>query len=170
MATHGASVEEVPPPVPPGVDWTVVREPEAAAYHAPWMAAHAAAYGPEIYDNLVRAAAVPAVDYINAQRTRRQIREETKALLQRVDLIVSPTNPRTAARIGAPHAGFSLSHFTGGHNLTGIPAVSVPGGVDGEGLPIGIMFAARHFNEVTLLRAAHAYEQLTGWHSRRPPV
>ncbi len=170
MAANGATVEEVELPIPPEIDWTVAREPEAAAFHAPWMAAHAADYGAEIYDNLVRAAAVPAVDYINAQRTRRQISDDTKTLLERVDLLVSPTNPRPAVLIDGPEPGFTLSRYTAGYNFTGIPAISVPGGFTTGGLPIGIMFAARHFDEVTLLRAAHAYEQLTDWHTRRPPV
>ena len=170
MAANGATVEDVELPIPTEIDWTVVREPEAAAYHAPWMAAHAADYSPEIYANLVSATAVSAVAYINAQRARRQITDDTRALFQRLDVLVSPTNPSTAVPIDGPEPGFTSSRYTAGYNLTGIPAISVPCGFTAGGLPIGLMLAARRFDEVTLLRAAHAYEQLTDWHTRRPPI
>ncbi len=170
MAANGATVEDVELPFPPDVDWTIVREPEAAAYHGDWMERHAAEYGPAILANLVRASSVPAVAYINGQRARRKIIDDTNALLRRVDLLVSPTNPVTAGRIDGPEPGFAVSRYTSVHNLTGIPSISVPAGFDADGLPIGLMFAARHFDEVTLLRAAHAYEQLTDWHTRRPVI
>jgi hypothetical protein len=60
--------------------------------------------------------------------------------------------------------------LTAPYDVTGIPAISVPCGFDADGLPIGLMIGARHFDEVTLCRVAHAYEQATEWHGRRPPL
>ena len=60
--------------------------------------------------------------------------------------------------------------FTFPYNLTGLPAISVPCGFDGEGLPIGLQIAARPFDEATLLAAAHAYERRHEWADRMPAV
>ena len=53
-------------------------------------------------------------------------------------------------------------------NLAGVPAISVPCGLDGEGLPIGMQVIGKHFDEPTILRVAYAYEQQTDWHRKKP--
>ncbi|MDP6403537.1 MAG: amidase family protein, partial [SAR202 cluster bacterium] len=55
-------------------------------------------------------------------------------------------------------------------NITGSPAIALPCGFSDAGLPISLQLAGRPFDELTVLRAAHAYEQATDWHTRRPPV
>ncbi len=55
-------------------------------------------------------------------------------------------------------------------NITGLPALAVPCGFSPAGLPISLQLAGRPFDEATVLRAGHAYEQATEWHRRRPPV
>ena len=60
--------------------------------------------------------------------------------------------------------------YTGIHNLAGTPAIVIPAGFSSEGTPIGMQLAARWFDEPRLLRAAHAYEQATDWHTQRPPL
>ena len=170
MVANGATVEDVDLPIPPDIDWTIVREAEAATYHEDWIGPHADEYGKEIYDNLVRGSSVPATAYINEQRARRQITGDVSELLQGIDLLISPTNHSTAIPIDGPEPGFAFGRYTSAHNLTGIPSISIPCGFDPAGLPIGLMLASRHFDEVTLLRAANAYEQLTDWHTKRPEV
>ena len=64
----------------------------------------------------------------------------------------------------------ALTQYTRPYNITGFPAISVPCGFSAEGMPIGLQLAGRPFDEETVLRAAHAYEQSTEWHSRRPPL
>jgi aspartyl-tRNA(Asn)/glutamyl-tRNA(Gln) amidotransferase subunit A len=61
-------------------------------------------------------------------------------------------------------------NFTNPFNLTGLPAISVPCGFTPGNLPAGLQIVARPFEEATLFRAAHAYEQATQWHKRRPPL
>ena len=56
------------------------------------------------------------------------------------------------------------------YNLVGNPAISVPSGFDQEGMPLGVQLAARHFEEATLLRVAHAYQSNTAWRDREPPL
>lgn len=55
-------------------------------------------------------------------------------------------------------------------NLAGLPALSVPCGFDGAGLPIGMQIIGKHFDEATVLRLGYAYEQATEWHTRRPGI
>jgi aspartyl-tRNA(Asn)/glutamyl-tRNA(Gln) amidotransferase subunit A len=64
----------------------------------------------------------------------------------------------------------ALTQYTRPYNITGFPAISVPCGFSSEGMPIGLQLAGRPFDEETVLRAAHAYEQATEWHGRRPPI
>ncbi len=84
--------------------------------------------------------------------------------------MISPTTPITAPVIDFEDTHFELRDLTWRHAVLGIPAISVPCGFDGEGLPIGLSVAGRYFDEVTVLRVAHAYEQSTDWHTRRPVV
>ena len=63
-----------------------------------------------------------------------------------------------------------LMQYTRPFNLTGFPAITLPCGFSGEGLPVGLQLAGRPFEETTVLLAAHAYEQSTEWHRKRPPV
>jgi len=66
-------------------------------------------------------------------------------------------------------AGFPRSN-TPPFNLSGLPALALPCGFTGSGLPISLQLAGRPFDEATVLRAGHAYEQATEWHTRRPPL
>ena len=90
------------------------------------------------------------------------------------DVIVAPTAPTTAFRIGEkvddPLQMYLADVFTAGVSLAGLPAISVPCGFDGNSLPIGLQIIGPAFNEATILRAAHAYEQATAWHRYRPNI
>jgi len=112
--------------------------------------------------------------YVKALRVRRLIREDYDAAFQRVDLLIGPTTPTTAYRIGErsadPLAMYLGENFTVGANLAGLPAISVPCGADGAGLPIGFQLHAPPFQEESLLRAAHQYQSATDWHSRGPEL
>jgi Asp-tRNA(Asn)/Glu-tRNA(Gln) amidotransferase A subunit family amidase len=67
---------------------------------------------------------------------------------------------------GPPDTGWATRPF----NLSGHPALTLPCGATAAGLPVGMQLAGRAFDEATLLRIAHAYEESTRWHTRRPPV
>ncbi len=98
-------------------------------------------------------------------------------MLRRVDALVTPTVPVAAPRIGQTtvevgpervETMWALSRLTRPANLTGFPALSVPCGFTQGGLPIGLQLTGRPFAEATILQIAHAYEQETTWHQRRP--
>jgi aspartyl-tRNA(Asn)/glutamyl-tRNA(Gln) amidotransferase subunit A len=109
--------------------------------------------------------------YLRAQKVRTLIKQDFDKVFSDCDVILSPTSPTTAFRIGEkindPLAMYLSDIFTIPANMAGIPAISVPCGFDRAGLPIGLQLMAKPFAEETLLRAAYAYEQNTPWHLER---
>ena len=93
-----------------------------------------------------------------------------RALFNEIDILASPTSPIVAPTIEAGDPKFVLARYIMDFNITAIPAISIPCGFSGNGLPISLMLGGRHFGESALLRAAHAYEQATDWHTRRPSL
>jgi aspartyl-tRNA(Asn)/glutamyl-tRNA(Gln) amidotransferase subunit A len=91
-----------------------------------------------------------------------------------VDVIAAPVAPTTAFRIGEhgddPLSMYLEDIFTLPANLAGVPGISFPVGFDDQGLPIGMQLMAPHFMEKTLFEAAHAYQQVTNWHTQRPAL
>lgn len=110
--------------------------------------------------------------YRKAQQVRTLIKQDFDEAFKMVDLIATPTTPTPAFRIGEkvsdPLQMYLNDIFTISVNLAGVPAISIPCGFSGEGLPIGLQLIGKHFDEETILRAAHAYEQVTEWHKKRP--
>lgn len=110
--------------------------------------------------------------YLKAQQVRTLIKADFEAALAEVDVIACPTAPTTAFRIGEktadPLSMYLADIFTLSLNLAGLPGLSLPCGFDRCGLPIGLQLIAGAFAEATLLTAAHAYEQATDWHTRKP--
>lgn len=109
--------------------------------------------------------------YLKAQKVRTLIKQDFERAFAACDVILSPTSPTTAFRIGEkindPLAMYLSDIFTIPANMAGIPAISVPCGFDMEKLPVGFQLMAKPFAEETLLRVAYAYEQSTPWHLER---
>jgi aspartyl-tRNA(Asn)/glutamyl-tRNA(Gln) amidotransferase subunit A len=109
--------------------------------------------------------------YLRAQKVRRLIRDEFKSVLREVDLIAGPTVPGTAFPIGERSndpVGMYLSDiYTVSVNLAGLPAISIPAGMQ-AGLPVGMQLIGDYFCEERILQVAHAFQQLTDWHQRTP--
>jgi aspartyl-tRNA(Asn)/glutamyl-tRNA(Gln) amidotransferase subunit A len=111
--------------------------------------------------------------YGQAQKVRTLVRRDFERAFERVDVLAAPTTPGVAFPHGAkadPLAMYMNDVYTIPASMTGLPAISVPCGFSGEGLPIGLQLIGRSLDEATLLRAAHAYEQATPWHTRRPAL
>ena len=112
--------------------------------------------------------------YGKAQAVRTLICQDFREAFNEVDLIVTPVTPTPAFRLGEksedPLQMYLSDIYTISVNLAGLPAISVPCGVSKAGLPIGLQLIGRAFEEEMLLRAAHAYEQSTQWHLKKPVV
>ncbi len=110
--------------------------------------------------------------YGQAQKVRTLIIRDYEAAFERFDLLVSPTSPTTAFQIGArtgdPLAMYLSDVFTIPANLSGMPAISIPGGLDEAGLPVGVQLTAPVLEESRLLRAAFSVEQEIGFDARPP--
>ncbi|MDR7481544.1 MAG: amidase [Armatimonadota bacterium] len=152
---------------------------EAAAYHQAQLAARAGDYGPRLREQLALGLAIPAAQYVNAQRLRREVIRALGALLQQVDILLCPSAPAEAQPIGQQGVAIDgvlhdspvvISRFTSVFNIAGLPAISVPCGFSPGGLPLGLQLAGRPFADGLVLAVAWAYEQATGWTGRRPPL
>ena len=152
---------------------------EAAAYHRDLLATDGDKLYPPVRVRLEAGLFVSAADYLRAQQARSLFDRQARELLGQVDLLAGPTEPVTAppllaerVQAGEQEIGTTgaLTQYTRPYNLTGFPAISVPCGFSGAGLPMALQLAGRPFDELTVLRAAHAYEQATEWHKRRPPI
>ena len=112
--------------------------------------------------------------YLKAQGVRALIKQNFDAAFQRCDAIITPTAPSTAFKIGEkiedPLQMYLSDIYTISVNLAGLPALSLPCGFDGDGMPIGLQIIGKHFDEATVLRLAYAYEQATEWHRRKPRI
>jgi len=104
--------------------------------------------------------------YLKAQRVRTLLTRDFDEAFKKVDVIAAPTCPTPAFRLGEkvndPLAMYLADIYTVTANLAGIPGISVPCGENHEKLPIGLQLFGRHFDETTVLRVAHAYEQARG--------
>ncbi|SUZ78020.1 uncharacterized protein METZ01_LOCUS30874 [marine metagenome] len=123
---------------------------------------------------------IPAQAYYKAQKIRAVLRQQILDALEEVDVLVLPTGPVTAPPVESVPGIESKEHsltglagrisFTGPFNLAGTPAISVPCGFSAAGMPMGLQIVGKPFDEETVLRVAHAYEQNTDWHNRRAPI
>jgi Asp-tRNA(Asn)/Glu-tRNA(Gln) amidotransferase A subunit family amidase len=152
---------------------------EASAYHHKLVREKGDLYYPPVRTRLEAGYFVSADDYLRGQQARTLFRRESRALLEEVDLLVGPASPVTApqllateTQVGETTMGVTaaLTQYTRPFNINGFPAITVPCGYSDQGLPIGLQLGGRPFDELTVLRAAHAYEQATDWHTRRPQI
>ncbi|HET6319801.1 MAG TPA: amidase [Chloroflexota bacterium] len=158
--------------------WTIILA-EASAFHRTWFEAHPERYSDETRTNLELGGLLPAADYVQAQRVRAVLQQQTSDLFEQVDALVSPMLAISPPRIGQStvEVGGKVKEINpvfirlaDPFNLTGQPAISVPCGFDSVGLPIGLQIAAAAGAEHMVLRVASAFEAATNWHQRRPPL
>ncbi|TFH50842.1 MAG: Asp-tRNA(Asn)/Glu-tRNA(Gln) amidotransferase subunit GatA [Lysobacterales bacterium] len=109
--------------------------------------------------------------YLKAQQLRRRISDDFQKAFEKVDVIMGPTTPGVAFRLGEktddPIAMYLCDVYTTGVNLAGLPAASIPVGFS-DGLPVGLHLIGNYFQEARLLNAAHQYQQVSDWHLQMP--
>ncbi len=158
----------------------VIARCESAAVHARLVRESPHALQPAVRARLEIGFRVSAHDYLQATRLRaRATRTFADEVFRSVDVLAAPTIPEPAPALAAVKAGSPaeivrrmgrFSRLTRPWNALGLPALSVPCGFAADGRPVGLQLIARPFDEATLLRAGHAYEQAAGWWRRRPPL
>jgi aspartyl-tRNA(Asn)/glutamyl-tRNA(Gln) amidotransferase subunit A len=155
--------------------------PEAAAYHRNLVKSRPELIDPGIRALLVAGLLLPAVHYLKALEARRVIAGAIRRQFEanRLDALLTPTLPATAALKDQEEFDYdgltepvTLSYVrtTAPFNLSGLPALTVPCGLDEAGLPIGLQIAGRPFDESMVLRIGAAYEAATDWWRRKPPI
>ncbi|KVW96993.1 Asp-tRNA(Asn)/Glu-tRNA(Gln) amidotransferase subunit GatA [Thiobacillus denitrificans] len=110
--------------------------------------------------------------YLQAQKIRRLIADDFNAAFKTCDVILGPTAPGTAFKLGEksgdPVEMYLNDLYTIPANLAGLPGMSLPCGFDAQGLPIGLQLVGNYFSEAKMLNVAHQYQRATDWHSRMP--
>lgn len=142
---------------------------EAFTLHASHLREEAGAYGPKARANIASGGFYGSDEVGQALQLRTLWAREVATAFGQVDVIVTPTLPEPVVTrddwVARPP---DTSWATRAFSLTGHPALTLPCGFDGNGMPIGLQVAARHFAERTMFQVAHCYERATPWHDRRP--
>jgi aspartyl-tRNA(Asn)/glutamyl-tRNA(Gln) amidotransferase subunit A len=169
----GAEVRDVRIPSLRGaMSFLLILMAEAYAYHERDLRERPELYGDVLRERLLAGALVSGSEYTQAQRIRAEICAETAEVLRDVDLLATPTTPKPATPFTLAHDpefAFPRSNMAP-FNLTGLPTLALPCGFSSTGLPLSMQLSGRPFEEGTVLRVGHAYEEATAWHTRRPPV
>lgn len=127
----------------------------------------------EVRERLEAGMRTSGVEYIEARRASDRMAHALRRLYARFDLLALPGRAQTAPKMnedGRLLEPLSPRNYTAPLNYPGVPALTVPCGFDAENLPIGIQLTGSHWSEGRLLGVAHAYQQVTDWHHRRPPL
>jgi amidase len=170
-------VEVVVPPLEPQLmmdTWSTLCAADAADAHRATWPSRADAYGP-FRQWLEFADTQTAADYAAAHNTRLEYAGKIANLFEEIDLLACPAMPYPAPQIGPdglPVAAPNVvrPRFTYPFNFSNSPTLTLPCGFTADNLPIALQLVGPHFSEATLLRAGHAYEQATRWHTHVPPV
>ncbi|OGA78598.1 MAG: hypothetical protein A3G81_04875 [Betaproteobacteria bacterium RIFCSPLOWO2_12_FULL_65_14] len=158
----------------------VLMSVEAATIHRKWLERQREDYADQVRARIEPGLFYPATRYCEALAMRATLTKEyIDTALQDVDVLHIPAIPVPVPTIEETTRGHPtdvgrviglMGHCTRGINYLGLPSVSVPAGFDTKGLPVAFQLVGRPFAEAKLLRAAHAYQQVTDWHRRSPAL
>ncbi|MFN8059006.1 MAG: amidase [Vicinamibacterales bacterium] len=184
LRSLGATVVDVEVPhahLAGSAGWTVAMA-EAACFHERRLRETPELFDPLVRERLETAKFYTATDYIKALRVRTILQNEMERVFERCDVMAVPGSLTVASKLDPPERARTdvrpgpASPFRRGNtflgNMTGLPSMAVPCGFSSgtPTLPISLLLYARGFDESTLLRVGHAYQQVTDWHTRRPAL
>jgi amidase len=175
----GAEIVDVqfPDVTQASVDWYRNCAVEAAVVHEVTYPARKAEYGPVLASVIEAGRALSGVDYQKVLLRRLELRGRVTGLFDKVDVLLTPVHPfapPTLAMIQTlgkqPELISKLQRYTCPFDMTGHPTVTLPGGFAATGLPIAFQLVASHLDEASLIRAGAAFQGVTPWHRRHPPI
>ncbi len=183
LTERGAMVTPISLPLMDAVSayGSIVSRVEAATIHAQWMRESPGEYGAHISGRMYPGYAIPAPYYIESLSRRGPVLKAFAAeVFSKVDVLATPTIRTCLPTLaetdidhgppGTEHRFLAVSANTRPFNYLGLPAISVPCGLDPNGCPIGLQIAGRPFAEAKVLKVADAFQRDTDWHWRLPPV
>jgi amidase len=159
--------------------WPTLCTAEAVAAHATTYPSRREEYGPWFRGWLDLGASVSGADYARANHLRAACNGLLRQVWQPIDALACPAMPTPPFAVTPqglygpmPREGFNMARlrFTAPYNFNGAPTLSVPCGLNRDGLPLSLQFVGKPLGEALLCRLGHAYEQATEWHTLRPPV
>ena len=182
LGEMGADIQEVSIPLivdSAAISNTIILT-DAAGVHRQGIDEHLGEYDHNIQIRLLVGSIIPAQAHQKAIKLRQVLRQQILDALEKVDVLVMPTSSIPASPIPTK-AGIGSKQevldglagrrsFTAPFNVANTPALSINCGFTSQNLPVGFQIAGKPFDEGTLFRVAHAYEQATDWHTRRPPI
>ena len=157
----------------------LIQIAEASSVHVNNLDSRREDYGDDQQTLLDQGRFVTAVDYLNAQRRRRQLNREFYELFDHLDALAAPAVAILPAKIGQTSVVVNgieedvrmmITRNARALNMTGLPLLSLPCGLSESGLPIGMQLVGPLFDEKSVLEIGHAYQLATDWHERRPPL
>ena len=175
----GAGVDEVSIPSLPtaNVINSIATFTEALEYHEEWFRTRADDYGVDVRRLLESGIAITGVAYLRAQRARAKVLADALAAMEKHDVLAAPGCAITAPKIGESHilgedeervdVVEKILRFTAPFDCTGQPALAIPTGLGGDGLPLSMQIIGRPFDEASVLRVSSAYEEARG--TIKPP-
>lgn len=161
--------------LPPLAEWNavgmIILLAEAFAVHEHWLRERGSLYGDQVREPLLLGALVDAADYLEAKQHRLHLAATIDAAFDKHDLLLTAIQPGEAAAIDAVSKWGFLERPSYGipFNVSDNPALSLCCGFGRQGLPLALQLVARRDDELTLLKAGHAYERAAGWRRSRPP-
>ncbi|MBA3477933.1 MAG: amidase [Lautropia sp.] len=180
LADLGAKVTEI---VMPGntvamyKDWAKFCAVETAVAHEKTYPSRASEYGPVLADLIEQGRNLGVLDLMRIYHARLVFQGQLRKLFQEIDLLLMPVHP-----FGNPSAGKldevfkrpggidDVLRFTAPFDMSGSPTITIPGGLNQAGLPVGFQLVGRHLDEALLIRAGHAFQGATDWHRRHPTI
>ena len=178
FARLGAEVRDIhmPPLDQITRDGVLLCAAESAVAHEATYPSRASEYGPVLTSHLEIGRKLDGLALAKIVQRRLIFSGQVASLFGAVDLVLlpamnvaAPSLAWMAAAAGDPEARFARLRFTAPLDMSGSPSLTLPGGATGAGLPLGFQIVGRHHDEALILRAGHAYQQETAWHTRRPP-
>lgn len=152
----------------------VITDTESARFHKPVYEAGKAKFGPQLAAALERGLAYDSMVLADAYIARDRFKGAMARLFTGIDALISPVYPMVGARYDEMDRHLAdlprFLGYTSPFNVSGSPSITFPCGVAAVGMPLGVQLIGPHLSEANLMKAAHAYQQATEWHTRRPPL